>query len=71
MIEVRPYFTNLLLFSVLFLITHSALSQIDNYWSWNFNTPSTLLAGAVTGGSEGPQCCLLCVASAKWELYRL
>jgi len=29
-------------------------AQGDNYWSWNFNTPSTLLGGAVTGGSAGP-----------------
>ena len=27
---------------------------MDNYWSWNFNTPSTLLAGAVTAGGAGP-----------------
>ena len=29
-------------------------SQSDNYWSWNFNTHSTLLAGSVVGGSAGP-----------------
>jgi len=29
-------------------------AQSDNYWSWNFNTSSTLLAGAVVGGSAGP-----------------
>jgi len=29
-------------------------AQTDNYWSWNFNTPSTLLAGAVVGGAAGP-----------------
>jgi len=28
-------------------------SQSDNYWSWNFNTPSVLLAGSVVGGSAG------------------
>lgn len=28
--------------------------QSDNYWSWNFNTPSALLAGSVVGGSAGP-----------------
>ena len=29
-------------------------SQTDNYWSWSFNTHSTLLAGAVVGGNAGP-----------------
>ena len=29
-------------------------AQSDNYWSWNFNTPSNLLAGAVVGGNAGP-----------------
>ena len=29
-------------------------AQSDNYWSWTFNTPSTLLAGAVVGGNSGP-----------------
>ena len=29
-------------------------AQSDNYWSWNFNTTSTLLAGAVVGGTAGP-----------------
>jgi len=28
-------------------------SQSDNYWSWNFNTPSVLLAGSVVGGNAG------------------
>jgi hypothetical protein len=31
-----------------------AEAQSDNYWSWNFNTPSTLLGGAVVGGGAGP-----------------
>ena len=53
MMEVRPYFTSLLLFSVFFLSAYPALSQTDNYWSWNFNTPSTLLAGAVTNVAIG------------------
>ncbi len=39
----------LIFFSV--VVSHA---QSDNYWSWNFNTPSTLLAGAVVGGSAGP-----------------
>lgn len=30
-----------------------ALAQSDNYWSWNFNTPSVLLAGSVVGGNAG------------------
>jgi hypothetical protein len=38
---------------ILLLTTHT-YSQTDNYWSWNFNTPSTLLAGAVVGGNAGP-----------------
>ena len=57
--------TNLLMRYVLFLamvnafvISFSSLitvqAQSDNYWSWNFNTPSTLLAGSVVGGSAGP-----------------
>ena len=33
---------------------NTAFAQSDNYWSWNFNTQSTLLAGAVVGGSAGP-----------------
>ncbi|MGI9531094.1 hypothetical protein [Lutimonas sp.] len=28
-------------------------AQSDNYWSWNFNTPSVLLAGSVVGGNAG------------------
>ncbi len=39
---------------ILFLVTLNALGQSDNYWSWNFNTPSMLLAGSVVGGSAGP-----------------
>ena len=31
-----------------------AFAQSDNYWSWNFNTPSSLLSGAVVGGNAGP-----------------
>lgn len=29
------------------------MAQSDNYWSWNFNTPSVLLAGSVVGGNAG------------------
>ena len=36
------------------LITSTSFGQSDNYWSWNFNTPSTLLVGAVVGGIAGP-----------------
>ena len=32
----------------------TTVAQSDNYWSWNFNTKSALLAGAVVGGSAGP-----------------
>ena len=28
-------------------------AQTYNYWSWNFNTPSMMLSGAVVGGSAG------------------
>ena len=34
--------------------SHGLLAQSDNYWSWNFNTPSMLLAGSVVGGGAGP-----------------
>lgn len=30
-----------------------ANAQSYNYWSWNFNTPSMMLSGAVVGGSAG------------------
>jgi hypothetical protein len=46
----KVYILTVLLLSV----TQRCLAQSDNYWSWNFNTPSTLLAGAVVGGSAGP-----------------
>ncbi len=40
---------------MLFIIkTVTVVSQSDNYWSWNFNTPSTLMAGSVIAGSAGP-----------------
>ena len=44
----------LLIGIVLFASAENLQAQSDNYWSWNFNTPSTLLAGAVVGGSAGP-----------------
>lgn len=42
--------------TILFLlgICKIGSAQSDNYWSWNFNTPSTLLAGSVVGGTAGP-----------------
>lgn len=48
-------FRTSLVFSLFFFsICGVSFSQSDNYWSWNFNTPSTLLAGSVVGGSAGP-----------------
>jgi len=46
-------FYRLSLLVVLFCTSSTALSQTDNYWSWNFNTPSVLLAGSVVGGNAG------------------
>lgn len=43
-----------ILFVLVFSCHANSNAQSDNYWSWNFNTPSTLLAGSVTGGSAGP-----------------
>ena len=40
--------------SIIILTTTENCAQSDNYWSWNFNTPSTLLAGSVVGGGAGP-----------------
>lgn len=39
---------------LLFALQQSAYCQSDNYWSWNSNTHSTLLGGAVVGGLSGP-----------------
>jgi hypothetical protein len=47
----KKYFVFLLSFCSLYGI---ARAQTNNYWSWNLNTPSTLLAGAVVGGNAGP-----------------
>ncbi len=33
--------------------TQTVAGQGNIYWSWNFNTPSNLLAGAVVGGGAG------------------
>lgn len=43
----------LLVFLVVF-VSKLVHSQSDNYWSWNFNTHSALLAGSVVAGSAGP-----------------
>ncbi len=43
--------------STVLIVTFSiatVIGQTDNYWSWNFNTKSALLAGAVVGGTAGP-----------------
>lgn len=45
---------NIFIFTLVVGSILPAFSQSDNYWSWNFNTPSTLLAGAVVGGHAGP-----------------
>jgi hypothetical protein len=39
---------------VVLFYSGNALAQTDNYWSWNFNTHSTLMSGAVVAGSAGP-----------------
>jgi len=43
-----------ILFIFLMLGSVQLHSQSDNYWSWGFNTHSTLLGGSVVGGSAGP-----------------
>jgi len=48
------YKPGLVFFLLFFSMYGVSFSQSDNYWSWNFNTPSTLLAGSVVGGSAGP-----------------
>lgn len=40
--------------TLIFLFSSSLAAQTDNYWSWNFNTHSTLLSGAVVAGGAGP-----------------
>ncbi len=39
------------IFFLLIIFYTSIYSQSDNYWSWNFNTSSVLLAGSVVAGS--------------------
>ena len=43
----------LLAIFLLFIFYTNAYSQNDNYWSWNFNTSSVLLAGSVVAGNAG------------------
>lgn len=47
-------FRYLLITLLLLANTIASVSQTDNYWSWNFNTKSALLAGSVVGGGAGP-----------------
>ncbi len=44
---VRFYFLLLLIF----VFNQNSFAQSDNYWSWNFNTMSMLMAGSVVGGN--------------------
>lgn len=47
--------TRVILYAIVFSFQiTTVIAQSDNYWSWNFNTASTLLGGAVIGGSAGP-----------------
>ncbi len=51
----RTLFKCLRLLIILLMANISTtFAQSDNYWSWNFNTKSALLAGSVVGGGEGP-----------------
>jgi len=36
---------------LLFVFNQNSFAQSDNYWSWNFNTMSMLMAGSVVGGN--------------------
>ena len=54
MITCSIHIVRLSITSILIGFTLIVFGQSDNYWSWNFNTPSTLLAGAVVGGNAGP-----------------
>lgn len=45
---------SIILIILLFALSSRVNAQSDNYWSWNFNTKSTLLGGAVVGGNAGP-----------------
>jgi len=42
-----------LVFLFLILISYATNAQINNYWSYNFNEESSMIAGAVVGGGAG------------------
>ena len=53
----RNPFLYILFFFFFFLsqaISFTIIGQSNHYWTQNFNTESSLLAGAVVGGSAGP-----------------
>lgn len=53
----KPFLYKYIFLSPLFLfqvISFTVIGQSNYYWSQNFNTESSLLAGAVVGGSAGP-----------------
>jgi len=52
--SIKYCFSSVFIILFIFSSGNNCYSQSDNYWSWNFNTPSTLLAGSVVGGSAGP-----------------
>lgn len=45
-------FNKVTLLILIFIVLSYA--QADNYWSWNFNTNSTLMSGSVVAGNAGP-----------------
>lgn len=47
----KVFFWLVLSYSLLF--SFQGNSQTENYWSWNFNTPSVLLGGSVVAGNAG------------------
>ena len=50
----KPFAIRLNIIVLLLLNVYAANSQSDNYWSWNFNTSSVLMAGSVVAGTAGP-----------------
>lgn len=54
-IQATKYFRRTALIWLIFFFAggETLQAQTDNYWSWNFNTTSILLAGAVVGGNAG------------------
>lgn len=49
----KIYYSFLITF-LLVMLTKNSFSQSNHYWMQNFNTESSLLAGAVVGGEAGP-----------------